>query len=352
MMPRFTIIEVTAADLLETNTLFLAQALSNGNFEHHHTVDFSTEQEAIEAQAGWVVDFRITRLIVKYKVEGNHQFRILGLKRALGTTVSKIDLDQPITMYNDQRGRFVPNRGASGDVPPIQSINKSTLTHTAPKTGTESVAKLDERSSNQETSINEVDVLKVVLETLDQIPANGFEDVLLNTGDYDELTLRKNEESSNLPRMELENCPEVIRLRESIMQMRIYGIKCQKNSPDESEAAISLAEKLNKRLQRFLDSSKSSILDHRLYLKFKKDFLQVLHSKDDVFANTKDRFKMIVNNIMIALTGVGALVLAGKLLYSYIKTGHSKGFFNGTPAQSNVKQIEARVNDLPIAPSA
>lgn len=79
----------------------------------------------------------------------------------------------------------------------------------------------------------------------------------------------------------------------------------------------------------------------------KSKFVTLLHSKDELMNDHRDPFWQIVFNIMFALTGVGALAIAGKTVYSGLKhqqlSMNSCLFFAKTASQEKIENIEEKV---------
>ncbi|OCH97118.1 hypothetical protein A8135_05675 [Legionella jamestowniensis] len=79
----------------------------------------------------------------------------------------------------------------------------------------------------------------------------------------------------------------------------------------------------------------------------KSNFVTLLHSKDELINEHRDPFWQIVLNLMFALTGVGALAIAGKTVYSSLKDQqlsiNSCLFFAKTASQEKIETIEEKV---------
>lgn len=79
----------------------------------------------------------------------------------------------------------------------------------------------------------------------------------------------------------------------------------------------------------------------------KSNFVTLLHSKDELMNEHQDPWWQIVFNIMFALTGVGALAIAGKTVYSGLKhqqlSINSCLFFAKTASQGKIETIEEKV---------
>lgn len=67
---------------------------------------------------------------------------------------------------------------------------------------------------------------------------------------------------------------------------------------------------------------------------FKTSFMTKLHSKDNEMAAHRERWKVIVANVLIALTGIGLFAIG----VCYGLTGHC--FFNQTLREKHIQALE------------
>ncbi len=79
---------------------------------------------------------------------------------------------------------------------------------------------------------------------------------------------------------------------------------------------------------------------------FKKEFERKATRDNKEFIPHRAYAKVIIANILIALTGIGALFVAGQLIYSYHKYGKAVGFFDKTKGIEKVNAIEKKIGEL------
>lgn len=98
---------------------------------------------------------------------------------------------------------------------------------------------------------------------------------------------------------------------------------------------LALALELKADLRQFIEKPKEEQARDRL--QFQKDFIQKLHSHDTYEINKSehdDDWKIVVSNILIALTGIGLFALG----IHYLRTGHV--FFAHTKREQLIEQVE------------
>ncbi|STY83186.1 Ankyrin repeat protein [Legionella quateirensis] len=90
-------------------------------------------------------------------------------------------------------------------------------------------------------------------------------------------------------------------------------------------------------------------------MKFKADFKGLLNSKNDQMREHREIWKPIVANILISLTGIGLLALAGHALYQAVKSWNQNEeitvnklmFFGQTESEKKVEDIEQAIESAP-----
>lgn len=143
---------------------------------------------------------------------------------------------------------------------------------------------------------------------------------------------------------DLNKNPKINKLRKALDELEKYGENLKSNQADplaqkKSEVALSLAKNLKNQLEIFIqkgDYSKST------YNAFNKKFTETLANKDtqELLKIHRDYKKVILANILIALTLIGSLFVVGKLAHSHVTTGKTVGFFAATKGEKHLKEIE------------
>jgi hypothetical protein len=82
--------------------------------------------------------------------------------------------------------------------------------------------------------------------------------------------------------------------------------------------------------------------------KFKSEFLACLHSKDKEMSAYRIEWGTIVVNIAIALTGVGVLLIFGKLIHSKVMENCALFFFQKrkTTSEEKISAVESAMNNI------
>lgn len=122
----------------------------------------------------------------------------------------------------------------------------------------------------------------------------------------------------------------------SIKQMHAYGLELKDEDSTKAEAAISVAGQLVYSLISHYQQSESIQL--KSTQEFSSNFLGILHSKDELMSAHRKPWKVIIANIIIALTGVGLIALG----INYMATGHA--FFNKTQSLRNVEAVDEQLS--------
>lgn len=130
--------------------------------------------------------------------------------------------------------------------------------------------------------------------------------------------------------------PDVRPLVKSLNELGKYGIQL-KNAGDVE--AGSIAQNLADQLLRAIDKYEQC---GRNDPDFKESFLKLLHSQDAKMPSYRHDWRVILMNIAIALTGVGLLLVAGKL----ISTRGAAGFFAETKAHGIRTEAEKGLTRL------
>ena len=123
--------------------------------------------------------------------------------------------------------------------------------------------------------------------------------------------------------------------------MHDYGSKLQQQGHSKGVVGIRLAQELKDLMLDFFDQERA----RRDYLGFKRDFVAKLHSKDSDMNCNRIAWATIVENIAIALTGVGVFFLAAQLIHSRATKGQPLFFFQ-KPQTTSKKIINEFDNEL------
>jgi hypothetical protein len=128
-------------------------------------------------------------------------------------------------------------------------------------------------------------------------------------------------------------------LQNKINELECYGSYIALTHPDKGKKVNSLAKELNVLLLSFLDKPYPE--QQRTFSQFKTNFVKKLHSEDTIVSTHRAYWKVICANILIALTGIGAILLG----INYYATSGSL-FFSKTQTQQKVDTIEREMNSV------
>lgn len=129
---------------------------------------------------------------------------------------------------------------------------------------------------------------------------------------------------------------ELSLLIQRLKEMHHYGKSLTDSAPAKSDAVISLAVKLYDDLKNHYQSD--SHLVRKAHKDFEFNFKQTLHSQDDMMDEHRKYWKVVVANVALALTVIGALAVG----ISFLVRGH--GFFNETQSQRMVTDLHEEIN--------
>jgi ankyrin repeat protein len=127
-------------------------------------------------------------------------------------------------------------------------------------------------------------------------------------------------------------------LFQKIQAMHNYGVLLRDQGVSKGQLAIELASDLTDMANQFFEQEPAQ----RNFAEFKPRFSTLLHSKDHEMSTYRIAWGTIVANIAIALTGVGLLFIAGKLIYSKVTEGRALFFFkkSRTTSEEKIADIE------------
>ncbi|KGP63430.1 hypothetical protein EP47_09460 [Legionella norrlandica] len=165
-----------------------------------------------------------------------------------------------------------------------------------------------------------------------------------------EANKQKNHLASFVIKEDLNKNPKIIKLRIALDELEKYGENLKSNKADllaiqKSNAALDLAKNLKEQLEKFIENGDYT---EKTYAAFDKQFKETLADKktQDLLKTHRNFQKVIVANILIALTMVGALFVVGQLAYSYATTKKATGFFARTHGERHLEQIEEQAYNL------
>ncbi|MDP3270208.1 MAG: hypothetical protein Q8M40_14310 [Legionella sp.] len=141
--------------------------------------------------------------------------------------------------------------------------------------------------------------------------------------------------------------PTLINLQNQINQMASYAHKNLKNTTSY-QTILDLAKQLTERTQNLRSQLRTNQNPNPIDLvSFKKDFISLLHANDSLIKTHRKPWKVVVANLLLALTGVGALVLACQS----IAQQRLALFFNKTRRERHVEDIEGSLKVIQSLPA-
>lgn len=125
---------------------------------------------------------------------------------------------------------------------------------------------------------------------------------------------------------------------QKIQAMHSYGLLLKDQGVSKGLVAIALAQDLTTMAKPFFEQEATQ----RNFAAFESGFSRLLHSKDQEMSAYRIAWGIIVANIAIALTGVGLLFIAGKLIHSKVTEGRALFFFqkSKTTGEEKIADIE------------
>jgi ankyrin repeat protein len=136
------------------------------------------------------------------------------------------------------------------------------------------------------------------------------------------------------------------RLFHAISEMKEYGDHLKTKGVLKGGVATELAVNLYSKAEIFFQKSADDM--KREFPQFKQEFSQLLKSKNKELGQYRFAWPTIIANIAIALTGIGALLLVGRLLHSAVAGGRPLFFFqkSRTSGEEQVDNINECVNAM------
>ena len=118
-----------------------------------------------------------------------------------------------------------------------------------------------------------------------------------------------------------------------IQAMHDYGVLLRNQGASKGQVAIDLAGKLTTMANEFFGQKP----EQRNFAELEPQFSALLHSKDKEMSAYRISWGTIVANVAIALTGVGLLLIAGKLIHSKVTENRALFFFQKSKTTSEEK---------------
>jgi ankyrin repeat protein len=142
---------------------------------------------------------------------------------------------------------------------------------------------------------------------------------------------------------EAEKNPKV-RLFSTLRALKEYGVDLKEKGASKGQHAVDLAEALWSKADAYFKQENTP----ETYKAFQTEFSQVLHSKHKEMSEYRTSWSTIIANIAIALTGIGALLLVGHLIYTKGTQGRALFFFqkSKTTGEENIDIVENAIIGL------
>lgn len=126
--------------------------------------------------------------------------------------------------------------------------------------------------------------------------------------------------------------PAVQVLNHELNQLFAHGVFLLSCDVEKGKVAMLLALALKKELKLFCEKTPEEQAATKT--QFTASFIKTLHSKDDAMTIHRARWKIIIANILIALTGIGLIALGANYLL------HGRCFFAQTARERQLDTIE------------
>ncbi len=131
---------------------------------------------------------------------------------------------------------------------------------------------------------------------------------------------------------------------QKIQAMHNYGVLLKEQGASKGQVAINLATDLTEMANEFFAQPP----EQRNFAEFEPRFSTLLHSKDQEMSAYRIAWGTIVANIAIALTGIGLLLIAGKLIHSKVTEGRALFFFqkSKTTSEEKIADVQQAVGNI------
>ncbi|KTD08166.1 hypothetical protein [Legionella jamestowniensis] len=133
-------------------------------------------------------------------------------------------------------------------------------------------------------------------------------------------------------------------------QLEVLKTHGSKIGGEKGDIAHNLADKLGRKVDIFILQKDDKNARYSDFQKFHSDFIECLHSYDDVMSKHRSFWKPFLLNIAAALFTVG-IALGVKLMSSKLLAGHAS-FFGETKRFQHVQNLDEAVSKISVAVSA
>jgi hypothetical protein len=132
----------------------------------------------------------------------------------------------------------------------------------------------------------------------------------------------------------------------SIEGIKEYGYYLSSQGAPKGQVAIDLADALYKKASSYFIQDAATAN----FPKFKQEFSALLKSKNHEMSEYRTSWSTIIANVLIALTGVGLLLMAGKLIHSGITQGRPLFFFQKprTTTEEKLGEVDAVLDEVDL----
>lgn len=132
----------------------------------------------------------------------------------------------------------------------------------------------------------------------------------------------------------------------AINQVKQYGEFLKNKASPKGQVAIDLAAELWLQAEVFFKQDPGT--STTALPEFKMKFTQLLNSKNSEMSQYRTSWSSIIANVALTLTGIGALLTIGHLIYSKATTGRALFFFQKprTTCEENLDEVQRLVEPL------
>lgn len=152
-----------------------------------------------------------------------------------------------------------------------------------------------------------------------------------------------------IPKEKIKHSARVRIFLDKIQILRFYGEILEGRQVKKGTKIIELADELSTYADTYFNQTDKEITAG--FQQFKQRFTAMLSSKDSDMGKYRFALGTIIANLLIALTGIGLIVLAGKLIYSKVKDGYPLFFGQEklTTSELKIKSIEASLGKISLS---
>jgi len=160
---------------------------------------------------------------------------------------------------------------------------------------------------------------------------------------YEQAKIRSEEESRQQAIME----DSLEKLVSAVLTMKNYGESLEAKSVKKGEIIKEMADCLLDLTDRYKKEKFTSNKPEHIKA-FKSEFRDILRSKNAEIKQTRTNWNTIIKNILIALSGVGTVAIAAKLIHSKITHGRALFFDQKekTTSETHIDDINNALNKM------